>query len=72
LSKGEGCLIHEQCGSNGYCDDEGHCAERLAVNDSCKSDVQCARGVCAQLGDEQVCTDRVVLARADPLCETLR
>jgi hypothetical protein len=72
LAQGEPCMIHEQCGASGFCDDAGKCTARLAVNDSCKTDAQCARGICAELAAEHVCTDRVVLARADPLCANLR
>jgi hypothetical protein len=72
LASGEPCVLHEQCGENGFCDTSGACAERRAVNDSCEDDVECAQGICSALGDEKVCTDRVVLSRADPLCENLR
>jgi hypothetical protein len=72
LKSGDACSIHEQCGDDGYCDDSGHCAQRLAVNDSCKSDLQCARGICSDFDGGQVCTDHVVLSRADPICANLR
>jgi hypothetical protein len=72
LATGESCAINEQCGQNGFCDASGACAERRAVNDSCENDVECARGICSALTDEKVCTDRIVLSRADPVCENLR
>jgi hypothetical protein len=70
--RGEPCVIHEQCGDDGYCDENGQCAARHAVNDSCGQDVECARGICSELDGQLVCTDRVRLSRADPLCATLR
>ena len=72
LAVDDDCVIHEQCGANGFCDDSGRCAERRAVNDSCEEDLECARGICSELSGENVCTDRVVLSRADPLCANLR
>ena len=72
LGLGEPCTIHEQCGDAGFCNDEGHCTARVAVNDPCRDDLQCERGICSDFQGEQVCTDRVVLSRADPLCENLR
>lgn len=71
LPAGEECVIHAQCGE-GFCDGSGKCAQRRAVNDSCQEDLECARGICSELAGEKVCTDRVVLSRADPLCATLR
>jgi hypothetical protein len=68
----DSCTIHEQCGESAYCDDTGHCAARRAVNDSCQHDIECERGICSEFEDEQVCTDRVVLSRADPVCANLR
>jgi hypothetical protein len=72
LAAGDPCTIHEQCGADGYCDDSGQCAARKDVNDTCQDDIECARGVCSEFGDSHVCTDRVVLSRADPLCANLR
>lgn len=72
LAADEACVLHEQCSADRFCDANGTCAERRAVNDSCENDVECAQGICSELGDEKVCTDRVVLSRADPLCENLR
>lgn len=72
LPLGEPCSIHEQCGADGFCDESGSCAERRSVNDSCQQDIECATGICSELGDEKLCTDRVLLSRADPLCENLR
>lgn len=72
LPTAESCTIHEQCGVDGFCDESGKCAERRAVNDSCQEDLECATGICSELGDERLCTDRVLLSRADPLCANLR
>jgi hypothetical protein len=66
------CSIHEQCGDAGFCNDAGQCAERVAINDPCHADIECARGICSDFQGSEVCTDRVVLSRADPLCESLR
>lgn len=72
LVAGDACTIHAQCGEAGFCDGSGKCAQRRAVNDSCQEDLECARGICSELAGEKVCTDRVVLSRADPLCANLR
>lgn len=72
LAAGEPCVVHEQCGQDGFCTSDGTCAERRAVNDACEDDSECAQGVCTELDAERVCTDRVLLSRADPLCATLR
>lgn len=72
LAEGEPCMLAEQCGQNQLCDASGACAARHAVNDSCENDGECARGICSELADKKVCTDRVVLSRADPLCANLR
>lgn len=72
LAEGEPCALHEQCGEEGFCADTGECEARRAVNDRCERDIECARGICSELDGERVCTDRVVLSRADPLCANLR
>jgi len=72
LMAGEACSIHEQCGEDGFCNAAGQCAARRKVNDSCESDIECADAICAELAGERVCTDRVVLSRADPVCTNLR
>ncbi|MET0385943.1 MAG: hypothetical protein ABW321_08285 [Polyangiales bacterium] len=72
LAEGEPCILHSQCAADGYCNDAGACAARLAVNEPCESDEWCARGVCTDLDGQRVCTDRVILSRADPLCANLR
>jgi hypothetical protein len=68
----EACVIHEQCGSQAFCDESGKCVQRRAVNDSCQEDLECASGICSELGDEKLCADRVLLSRADPVCANLR
>jgi hypothetical protein len=72
LMTGESCIIEEECGNDGFCDDSGHCVARRAVNESCQSDIECERGICSDFEGSQVCTDRVVLSRADPVCANLR
>jgi len=72
LSEGDSCTIHEQCGADGFCNDAGQCEARHKVNDSCRSDLECVRGICADFEGRQVCTDRIVLSRADPICTNLR
>jgi hypothetical protein len=72
LTSGEACTIHEQCGEDGFCNAAGQCETRHKVNDSCESDVECAHAICADFDGGRVCTDRVVLSRADPICTNLR
>lgn len=72
LALGEACTIHEQCGAGGFCSEDGKCSELIAINDPCKRDLECERGICSEFDGKQVCTDRVVLSRADPLCADLR
>jgi len=72
LAAGEACSIQAQCAEMGFCNEAGQCAEHIAVNQPCHNDGECARGICSEFQGEQVCTDRVVLSRADPLCEALR
>ncbi len=69
---GEACARNEQC-AEGYCGSAGLCVAGLATNQPCTLDVECASGLCYRFSDtEQVCTDRVRLARTDPLCSTAR
>lgn len=72
LKSGAACAIHEQCGDAGFCSSAGQCEARHKVNDACSSDLECANGICADFDGEKVCTDRVVLSRADPVCAHLR
>lgn len=70
---GDDCTIQEECGEAGFCGTDGVCAERLALSKTCEHDLECATGICYEDGSgDKVCTDRIRLARADPLCDTLR
>jgi len=69
---GASCTIPEQCGEEGYCNDEGECAERLAVSEPCDEDEQCAEGICYAYDGEKVCTTRIILSRAEPICQDLK
>lgn len=72
LAYGEPCSIHEQCGADGFCSEAGQCSELIGINDPCTRDLECERGICSEFDGKQVCTDRVLLSRADPLCADLR
>ena len=72
VALGAPCTIHEQCGAAGFCSEAGQCSELIGVNDACKRDLECEHGICSEFDGQQVCTDRVVLSRADPLCADLR
>jgi hypothetical protein len=72
LDVGDACVIQAQCGDSAFCDDSGQCTATRGVDSSCQQDVECTRGVCSEFDGDQVCTDHVVLSRADPLCANLR
>jgi hypothetical protein len=65
------CSIHEQCGT-GFCNDDGKCEARRKVSESCTADIECGDGVCYSFENKKSCTDRIILARSEPLCEELR
>ncbi len=68
---GDSCVRNDEC-AEGYCD-SGTCVAGRAIAAACTDDEQCASGLCyAFSATERVCTDRVRLARTDPLCEDLR
>ena len=69
---GRDCLLQEECASGLFCNQEGKCQAGRKVSESCESDLECQSGICLTDGDETVCTDRVVLARSEPICDTLR
>jgi hypothetical protein len=69
---GDDCTIQAECGESGYCNDDGQCAERVAISDPCSADVQCSSGLCYEFEGEKTCTDHIVLARAEPLCDELK
>lgn len=70
--EGDDCMIDEECGSSGFCNGDKACEARHTVGDACSSDRECKTGVCYVLEGDKVCTDRVILARAEPLCDMLR
>jgi hypothetical protein len=68
---GDECTIQEECGETGYCH-SGKCAARVAVNAKCTEDYECSSGICYEFEGDKTCTDRIRLARAEPICEDLR
>lgn len=66
------CTIHEQCGDAGYCGADSRCAARKGVRAPCKDDVECIAGICDEFTNERVCWDRIVLSRAEPICNNLK
>ncbi|HKU44989.1 MAG TPA: hypothetical protein VJR89_42810 [Polyangiales bacterium] len=68
---GDACTIPEECGEAGFCDG-GKCANRIKVNDACESDAECDSGICYAYDGEKTCTDRIRLARSEPVCEDLK
>jgi hypothetical protein len=65
------CTIHEQCGT-GFCNESGKCEAPRKVGASCTEDRQCGEGVCYTFENNESCTDRIILARSEPLCDELR
>ena len=45
---------------------------RVGVNGKCSQDYECESGICYDDGAEKSCTDRIRLAKAEPICEDLR
>jgi hypothetical protein len=68
----EGCTIREECSASSFCNDAGKCEAQLKVRSACTADEQCSAGVCYLFDGERTCTDRIVLARSEPLCDNLR
>jgi hypothetical protein len=68
---GDVCMIQEECGEEGYCSAEGECVARGGTGTPCTADLQCSEGICYEFEGEQTCTDRIVLSRAEPLCDEL-
>lgn len=71
-AEGGDCSTHDQCASGLYCSQAGECEAGREVSETCSSDAECESGVCLADADGKVCTDRVVLARSEPICDTLR
>jgi hypothetical protein len=69
---GRDCLHQEECASGLFCNEDGKCQSGRKVSEPCESDVECQSGICLSDGEQTVCTDRVVLARSEPICDTLR
>ncbi|HTU62122.1 MAG TPA: hypothetical protein VMF89_26875 [Polyangiales bacterium] len=65
---GRDCVQPDECDSGLFCSDAGKCEAGRNVSEACDTDVECESGICL----EEVCTDRVVLARSEPICDTLR
>lgn len=71
-ASGRDCSSQEECASGLFCSEEGECQAGREVSASCESDVECESGICLGDDDEKTCTDRIVLARSEPICDTLR
>jgi hypothetical protein len=70
---GVACVQTDECGTNGFCGPANTCVARRIVDEACTLDEQCVSGLCYRYGTgEQVCTDRVRLARTELICEDLR
>jgi hypothetical protein len=71
-ASGRDCAQQEECASGLFCNDEGKCQTGRKISEPCESDIECQTGICLTADEETVCTDRVVLARSEPICDTLR
>jgi hypothetical protein len=71
-SEGDACTIQDECGRLAFCNAAGECAARLEVSEPCGNDFECATGICHEFEGKPICTDRVILARSEPLCADLR
>jgi len=69
---GRDCEHADECASGLFCNQDGKCEAGRRVSESCDTDQECQSGVCLENGEARVCTDRVVLARSEPICDTLR
>jgi hypothetical protein len=70
-SAGAACSSAFECGEAGFCNQVGQCEERFAVDQACDDDAQCLSGICYEFEGESLCTDRIRLSRAEPLCDQL-
>jgi hypothetical protein len=68
---GNPCVTDRECSNAGFCS-SGTCATRLGVASPCTANAECQSGVCFDSPSGRVCTDRLRLSRAEPLCEDLR
>jgi hypothetical protein len=70
--EGDPCTIQEECGEPAFCSEAGKCETRHKVDTDCTSDIECADGICYEYDGKKTCTDRIRLARSEPLCEDLK
>jgi hypothetical protein len=71
-SAGRDCTNTEECTTGLFCNPTGKCEAGRGVSASCTDDIQCSTGICLGDADKMICTDRVVLARSEPVCDDLR
>jgi hypothetical protein len=70
---GVACVRTDECGTEGFCSAANVCEARRTVDADCTLDEQCLSGLCYRYASgDQVCTDRVRLARTELICEDLR
>ncbi|HXK17601.1 MAG TPA: hypothetical protein VNG33_07355 [Polyangiaceae bacterium] len=76
---GEDCQGDYECTPENHCvtptdATTGTCEARLALNDSCTADAECASGYCAIAPKDTMggCASTIVLSRLEPLCLNLR
>jgi len=76
---GKACTADYQCTPETHCviptdATEGTCDARLALNDPCAADAECASGYCAIAPKDTMgeCASTIVLTRLEPLCLNLR
>jgi hypothetical protein len=69
---GDGCTIQEECGEAAFCTTGGKCETRHKVGTECTSDIECDDGICYEYEGKKTCTNRIRLARSEPLCEDLK
>ncbi len=70
--EGDPCTIHDECGEAGFCNIDGECEARRSVDMACSDDIECRTGICYEFEGQEICTDRIILARSEPLCDELR
>lgn len=78
-ANGKTCDGDYACKPESHCvvaegEDAATCVAKLALNETCAADGECASGYCAiGKGDtEGSCASTIVLTRTEPLCENLR
>jgi hypothetical protein len=69
----ESCANDEECGPSGFCESDGLCAARQAVNSPCTASNQCLSDLCYSFAStDSTCVDRLRLSRSEPVCANLR